>query len=58
VGGGGKLQVQVMEARKTKLGGDYLDTLMIMANLAFTWKSAGGNSDAIDLLKGCLANQE
>ncbi|KAJ4347684.1 hypothetical protein N0V85_009748, partial [Neurospora sp. IMI 360204] len=39
VGGGRKLDVQVMETRKAKLGADHPDTLTSMANLASTlWK--------------------
>ncbi|KAJ5111451.1 hypothetical protein N7532_001986 [Penicillium argentinense] len=34
-----KLEVQVMETRKTKLGAEQPDTLTSMANFAFTWKT-------------------
>ncbi|CAG8314098.1 unnamed protein product [Penicillium salamii] len=36
-----QLQVQVLEASKTKLGEDHPDTLLIMANLASTYRSQG-----------------
>lgn len=42
-----KLELQVMETRKAKLGEDHPSTLTSMANLAFTWKSTDRNSDAI-----------
>lgn len=47
-----------METRKTKLGEDHPDTLMSMANLAFTWKSAGQQANAINLLRLCVAKQQ
>ncbi|KAK4173429.1 hypothetical protein QBC36DRAFT_335835, partial [Triangularia setosa] len=42
-----------METSKTKLGADHPDTLMSMANLAFTWKSQGRHSDALALIEEC-----
>jgi hypothetical protein len=45
-----QLEVQVMETRKIKLGADHPDTLTSMANLAFTWKSSGYNTQALYLL--------
>ncbi len=36
-----KLDVQVMETRKTKLGADHPDTLTSMANLASTFWNQG-----------------
>src|SRR5438477_12756555 len=45
-----KLEVQVMETRKTKLGADHPDTLTSMANLAFTWKDRGRHADAVALM--------
>ena len=36
-----KLEVQVMETRKTKLGADHPDTLTSMANLASTYRNQG-----------------
>ncbi|KZL83841.1 kinesin light chain 3 [Colletotrichum incanum] len=36
-----KLDVQVMETRKTKLGADHPDTLTSMANLASTYRNQG-----------------
>ncbi|KAJ5610368.1 hypothetical protein N7510_007087 [Penicillium lagena] len=53
-----RLEVQVMETRKTKLSVDHLDTLTSMANLAFTWKSSGHNTQAFDLLRDCLSKQK
>ncbi|RYP74071.1 hypothetical protein DL771_003260 [Monosporascus sp. 5C6A] len=38
---GEKLEVQVMEIRRTKLGADHPDTLMIMGNLASTYSGQG-----------------
>jgi hypothetical protein len=34
------------------------DTLARMANLAFTWKYSGHDSEAINLLRSCLAKQK
>ncbi len=53
-----KLEVQVMETRKTKLGADHPDTLMSMANLALTWKSQGRHTDALVLMKDCALAQQ
>jgi ATP/maltotriose-dependent transcriptional regulator MalT len=36
-----KLELQVMETRKAKLGADHPHTLTIMANLAWTYRSQG-----------------
>ena len=36
-----KLQVEVMNARNTKLGSDHPDTLTSMANLASTYRNQG-----------------
>ncbi len=36
-----KLEVQVMETRKTKLGADHPDTLTSINNLASTYRSQG-----------------
>jgi hypothetical protein len=47
-----------METRKTKLGEDHPETLMSMANLAFTWKCTGRKANAIDLLRICVAKQQ
>ncbi|PZD25883.1 CDC6, Cdc6-related protein, AAA superfamily ATPase, partial [Pyrenophora tritici-repentis] len=41
-----KLEVQVMETRKTKLGADHPDTLTSMANLASTYRNQGRWNDA------------
>lgn len=48
-----KLEVEVMETSKTKLGADHSDTLNRMANLAFTWRSQGRHADALALTEGC-----
>ncbi|KAF1934518.1 hypothetical protein EJ02DRAFT_205295 [Clathrospora elynae] len=48
-----KLEVQVMETRKTKLGANHPDTLTSMSILAFTWKAQGRNVDAICLMSAC-----
>jgi hypothetical protein len=53
-----RLEVQVMEMRKTKLGNEHPDTLTSMASLALTWKASGKTADAIDLLRDCLAKQK
>lgn len=52
-----RLDVRVMETRKTKLGADHPNTLTSMANLALTWKSSGHDIRAIDLLRNCLTKQ-
>ena len=44
-----QLQVQVMETRKIKLGGDHLDTLTSMANLAATYRNQGQWDEAEQL---------
>ncbi|KAK1773027.1 hypothetical protein QBC45DRAFT_121385 [Copromyces sp. CBS 386.78] len=53
-----KLEVQVMETRKTKLGADHPLTLMSMANLAFTWNSQGRREDALALMQDCVEAQQ
>jgi tetratricopeptide repeat protein len=53
-----KLEVQVMETRKTKLGADHPDTLTIMNNLAFTWKGQGKDTEALRLIKDCVQRRE
>ncbi|KAJ5464316.1 uncharacterized protein N7458_000002 [Penicillium daleae] len=50
--------MQVMETRKTKLGAEHPDTLASMANLAFTLKSTGRRSEAIDLLRTYVTKQQ
>ena len=47
------MEVQVLEARKIRLGEDHLDTLMSMNNLAVTWRSLGRRKDAVDLMQTC-----
>ncbi|KAK3351884.1 hypothetical protein B0H65DRAFT_419806, partial [Neurospora tetraspora] len=49
-----KLEVQVMETRKAKLGADHPDTLTSMANLTFTWNSQGRHEDALALIQDCV----
>jgi hypothetical protein len=49
-----KLEVQVMETSKTKLGVDHPDTLTSMNNLAFTWKGSGKEIEAIRLMEECV----
>ncbi|KAH8886973.1 HET-domain-containing protein, partial [Thozetella sp. PMI_491] len=46
-----KLEVQVIETRKTKLGADHPDTLTSMNNLAFTWMGQGRHDEALLLMK-------
>lgn len=46
--------MQVIETRKTKLGLNYLDTLISIANLAFTWKGLGQDAEAMQLTKDCV----
>ncbi|KAK7180300.1 PFS and TPR domain-containing protein [Paraphaeosphaeria sporulosa] len=53
-----KLEVQVMETRKTKLGADHPSTLTSMNNLAFTWKSLGRTVKAIYLMQQCVQRRE
>jgi hypothetical protein len=48
-----KLEVQVMETRKTVLGAEHPDTLTSMKNVAYTWKSQGKLQDAVTLMKRC-----
>jgi DNA-binding ferritin-like protein (Dps family) len=47
-----KLEVQVMETRKKKLGVDHLDTLTSINNLAFTSKGQRRHPEAIKLMQG------
>jgi hypothetical protein len=49
-----KLEVQVMETSKTKLGADHPSTLTSMNNLARIWKSQGRHSDAVALMGDCV----
>jgi hypothetical protein len=49
-----ELEVQVLEARKTKLGADHPDTLTGMNNLAFTWKGCGRDIEALKLMEECV----
>jgi hypothetical protein len=49
-----KLDVQVIETRKTKLGVAHPDTLTSMANLVFIWKKNGKEIEAIRLMEDCV----
>src|SRR5438552_15443752 len=49
-----KLEVEVMETRKTKLGADHPSTLTSMNNLASTWRSRGRHEDALVLMERCV----
>jgi len=50
--------MQLMETRKTNLGMDHPNTLTSMAELDFTLQSAGQHSQAIGLLRSCVAKQQ
>lgn len=43
---------------QVEAGEDHPDTLVSMANIAFTWKSSGRNAEAIELLRTCLGKRE
>jgi hypothetical protein len=49
-----KLEVQVLETRKRRLGEEHPSTLTTLTNLAFTWKSSGRKTDALNLIRTCL----
>ncbi|EGO54029.1 hypothetical protein NEUTE1DRAFT_49684 [Neurospora tetrasperma FGSC 2508] len=49
-----KLDLQVMETFKAKLGADHPYTLTSMANLAFTWNSQDRYEDALALMQDCV----
>ncbi|PZD23729.1 kinesin light chain 1, partial [Pyrenophora tritici-repentis] len=53
-----KLEMQVMETRKTKLGADHPDTLSSMANLAFTLHSQNRSREAFALMERCCQLRE
>lgn len=53
-----QLFMQVIETSKTKLSEDHPNTLNSMAHLAFIWKSAGHDAEAISLLRECLTKQK
>jgi len=53
-----KLNMQVLKTRKKKLGVDHPDTFMNMVGLAFAWKSSGHGTQALNLLRDCLAKQK
>jgi len=48
-----KLDIQVMETRKTKLGPAHPDTLTSMYNLAHVWKDMGHHKDAVSMIRTC-----
>lgn len=50
--------LEVMGANKMVLGEEHPDTLISMANLAFTWKSLERNKDAIGLMEKCFRLQK
>ncbi|KAJ5471525.1 hypothetical protein N7530_008882 [Penicillium desertorum] len=43
-----KLEVQVLETRKRRLGVEHPSMLTTLTNLAFTWKSSGRKTDALN----------
>jgi hypothetical protein len=43
-----------METSKKKLGADHPSTLSSMANLAFTWKGNGKETEALRLMEDCV----
>jgi hypothetical protein len=47
-----------METRKRMLGVEHPDTLISMANLAFTWKSLERDYDVSELIKECFLIQK
>jgi hypothetical protein len=47
-----------METFKRVLGEEHPDTLTSMNNLAYTYKSQGRLSDALELMKSCLHLRE
>ncbi|KAI1522327.1 kinesin light chain 1, partial [Pyrenophora tritici-repentis] len=53
-----KLEVQVMETRKTKLGADHPDTLASMHNLAFTLYLQGRHVEALVLMEKCFQSRQ
>ena len=53
-----QLEMRAIETRKAKLGENYPDTLISMANLAFTWEFLANDAEVINLLRRCLTKQE
>ena len=49
-----KLEAQVMETRKTKLGADHPHTMSSIQNLAFTWKDQNRSIEAMALMRQCV----
>ena len=52
-----KLEVQVMEARKTVLGPEHPDTLMTMWHLSHIFKELHRNDEALSVLQSCVQLQ-
>jgi Tetratricopeptide repeat len=44
----------VLETGKRVLGGEHLDTLTSMNNLAFIWKFQGRDAEALALIEECV----
>ena len=53
-----KLEVQVIETRKTVLRPEHPSTLLSMPNLSHTLKGLGRHAEALSLLQACLQLQE
>jgi hypothetical protein len=53
-----QLEVRATETRKTKIGENYPDTLISMADLGFTWEFLAHDADVINFLRGCLTKQK
>jgi len=53
-----KLQVEVMDARKVKLGSQHPDTLQVMADLALTYKSQERLAEAESLLSRAVQTMQ
>ncbi|KAH9204601.1 hypothetical protein DL95DRAFT_319129 [Leptodontidium sp. 2 PMI_412] len=49
-----RLELEVIETSKTKLGANHPSTLTSINNLAFTWKSQGHVDNAINLIEECV----
>jgi hypothetical protein len=47
-----------METSKKKLGADHPYTLTSMANLAFTWKGTGRETEAVRLMEECVESRK
>ena len=53
-----KINVQLMEILKEKLGADHPSTLTSMNNLAFVWKGQGRDMEAISLMAECVRRRQ